>query len=351
MLFKALFYFRYRQDDPRFARLGATYAGRESLPIGERIKLDFAMGKAMEDVGQYGESFCAYEEGNRLHYTQHPYDEAGADQFLEATRNFFSSSLFEAFAAATSPLPTVPDERIPVFIVGMPRSGSTLIEQVLASHPAIFGAGELTTLNSVIGKAEALLRAAPESPASLTALRELGREYLEQIAALSPESRLIINKMPGNYRYLGLIHLMLPNAKIIHSMRNPMDVSFSCFTQNFFVGHAYTYDLGAMGRQYLRYVESMRHWHGVLPAGWILDSRYEDMVAEPEREARRMLEYLGLPWDAACLGFHEHKRAVHTASVAQVRKPIYSGSVARWKRYEDHLAPLLGILRPVMPEE
>jgi Tfp pilus assembly protein PilF len=351
LLSKALFYFRYKQDDPRFSRFGAIYARRESLPLGERIKLNFAMGKAMEDVGQYDESFCAYEEGNRLHYAQRPFDEAGADQNLEATCSFFNSALFEAFAAGASSLPSVPDERIPVFIVGMPRSGSTLIEQVLASHPAIFGAGELSALDSVVREAESLLRAAPEPTASLTALRELGQEYLERIWALSPGSRLITNKMPGNYHYLGLIYLMLPNAKIIHPMRNPMDVSFSCFTQNFFAGHEYTYDLKAMGRQYLRYVELMRHWHGVLPAGWILDSRYEDMVAEPERETRHMLDFLGLPWNAACLNFHEHKRAVHTASIAQVRKPIYSGSVARWKRYEDHLAPLLEILRPVMPEE
>lgn len=144
---------------------------------------------------------------------------------------------------------------------------------------------------------------------------------------------------------------MLPNAKIVHSKRHPADVSFSCYALNFFSGQKFTFDLEAMGRQYLRFAKLMRHWHEVLPTGRILDMQYEDIVADLERETRRMLDYLGLPWDAACLEYYETKRPVHTASISQVRKPIYSGSLARWKRYERHLAPLLEILRPELPQQ
>ncbi|MEJ1958236.1 MAG: sulfotransferase [Nitrosomonadales bacterium] len=143
----------------------------------------------------------------------------------------------------------------------------------------------------------------------------------------APDARYITDKLPGNYCHLGLIHLMLPNAKIIHCMRDPMDTCFSCYSLRFTRGHEYSYDLRALGRQYLRYRKMMKHWHDALPSGRVLDVRYEDNVADPEKESRRMLDYIGLPWDAACLTFHENKRSVRTASVAQVRKPIYSSSV------------------------
>jgi hypothetical protein len=227
----------------------------------------------------------------------------------------------------------------------MLRSGTTLIEQILASHPDIHGAGELTTLDGLAKKAKLLSLDILDWKEALIALRKLGQEYLDQVWKLAPDARYITDKMPGNYGHLGLIHLMLPNAKIIHAVRDPMDTCFSCYSIRFTLGHEYSYDLGTLGRQYQRYSKLMKHWHNVLPAGRILDVRYEDNISDPEREARRILEYLGLPWDPVCLKFYESGRAVRTASVAQVRKPIYSSSVARWKRFENHLEPLLEAIR------
>ncbi len=335
----ALLYIPYRQDDPRFNQLEAVYARRESLPLEERIKLNFAVGKAMENIGQYDKSFSAYEEGNRLHYQGHPFDEASEERFLENTCSFFTADLFNECAALAKTLPPIQDEPVPIFIVGMLRSGSTLIEQILSSHPAIFGAGEHSTFKETL-----LLRDSIKGEDDLLTLRKLGQAYLDRVWQFAPEARYITDKLPANYCHLGLIHLMLPNAKIIHSMRDPMDTCFSCYALRFTRGHEYSYDLETLGRQYLRYKKLMQHWHNVLPPGRILDVRYEDNVADTEHEARRMLDYLGLPWDSACLKFHENSRAVHTASVTQVRKPIYSSSVARWKHFEKHLGPLLEII-------
>jgi hypothetical protein len=227
----------------------------------------------------------------------------------------------------------------------MPRSGTTLIEQILASHPAIFGAGELSKLGELARQAK---RVSPDL-ATLSALRKLGQEYLAHVWKAAPNARYFIDKMPGNYKHLGLIHLMLPNVKIIHSLRDAMDTCFSCYAMLFASsGHEYSYDLEMLGRRYMRYRKLMQHWHDVLPSGQILDVRYEDNVADPEREARRMLDFLGLPWNPACLRFHETQRTVKTASVAQVRKPIYSSSVARWKHFDKHLEPLLEIIRPAL---
>jgi Flp pilus assembly protein TadD len=347
----ALFHIPYQPQDPRFKNLEHAYARRGSLALEERVKLNFAMGKAMETIGQYDRSFSAYEEGNRLYYERHPFDEATDEGFLEQSRVLFTAELFKKYAALADHLPPVEDEREPIFIVGMPRSGTTLIEQILASHSAVFGAGELTTLRDIAAKAWLLLRDSTNEEATLLALRQLGRQYLDQVWKLAPDARAIIDKQPGNYYLLGLIHLMLPHAKIIHCLREPMDSCFSCYALLFRTGHRYSYDLRMLGRHYLRYKKRVEHWASVLPPGRILDVRYEDNVADPEREARRMLDHLGLAWDSACLRFYETERTVSTASVTQVRKPMYSNSVARWKRFEKHLAPLLDIIRPATSSE
>jgi hypothetical protein len=303
------------------------------------------MGKAMKNIGQYDRSFAAYEEANRLRYQAHPFDEASDDRFLEKSCSFYTGDLFNKYAALEETLPTIQDERVPIFIVGMPRSGTTLIEQILASHPAIFGAGELSTLGKIAKKAELLPLDLSGCEGMLSELRKLGQEYLDQVWKLAPDARYITDKMPANYRHLGLIHLMLPKAKIIHSMRDPMDTCFSCYALSFRTGHDYSNDLGMLGRHYLRYRELMKHWHSVLPPGRILDVHYEYNVTAPEHKARRMLDYLGLPWDPACLRFYETERAVRTPSVLQVHKPIYTSSVARWKQYEKHLGSLLEIIK------
>ena len=336
-----------QENDPRFKQLETVYARRATLTEDKRITLDFAMAKALEDAGRYDEAFIAYAEGNRLHRDNHPYDEAEAVRSSETIRQYFSRQLFNMCAnLETAGLPDVNRDRIPIFIVGMPRSGTTLIEQVLASHPSLFGAGELLTLNRLAQSVELLPADAPGWDRYLPELRKLGQTYLDQIWKLAPDARYITDKMPENYKFLGLLHLMLPQAKIIHAMRDPMDTCFSCYALRFDEGHEYCYDLTTLGRQYLRYRELMQHWHDVLPPGSILDLRYEDMVADLEGQAKRLLDYLGLPWDPACLNFYGNERSINTASVSQVRQPIYKTSVARWKPFEEHLGPLLEIIRP-----
>ncbi len=341
-LASALLYIPYKQDDPRFNQLEAIYAQRGSLSLKERISLNFAMGKAMENIGQYDRSFSAYEEGNQLHYQGYPFNEAEHERFLENSCSIFTADLFNKLAAIAETLPTIQEKRVPIFIVGMPRSGTTLIEQILASHPAVYGAGELNILGDIVKKIKHLTNGEDV----LLSLRKLGQEYLDRAWKLAPGARYITDKLPSNYYHLGLIHLMLPNAKIIHSLRDPMDTCFSCYAQLFTFGHDYSYDLGALGRQYMRYTKLMQHWHNVLPPMRTLDVRYEDNVADPEREAKRMLDYLGLSWDTACLKFYETERTVRTASVAQVRKPIYTSSLARWKHFEKNLGPLLELIHP-----
>ncbi|MBK9161021.1 MAG: sulfotransferase [Nitrosomonadales bacterium] len=239
-------------------------------------------------------------------------------------------------------------EKAPIFIVGMPRSGTTLLEQILSSHPAVHGAGELMYLNeAIMGLAGDSGKPFPDFVPCLLAedFARLGATYTERLWQLAPDALRITDKMPANFFYIGMIRLAMPNARIIHAMRDPMDSCFSNYARLFNDTMEFAYDLGTLGRYYVRYIKLMRHWHDVLPQGTILDLRYEDMVADTEGQARRILDYVGLPWDDECLAFHRNKRHVKTASVAQVRKPIYKTSVARWQRFEKHLAPLLEIVR------
>jgi tetratricopeptide (TPR) repeat protein len=348
----ALVYIPYQRDDPRFDRLKSVYTRRASLPLEDRIQLCFSMGKAMETVGQFDGAFDAYAEGNLLHHRVHPFDEAADERYLAESRSAFTPQLLEACVAPEVHLPLSRHEPVPIFIVGMPRSGTTLIEQILASHPAVFGAGELTKLGELAGQAARLSLDTPQREASLSALRILGRAYMDHVSRVAPGASYITDKMPANYRCLALIRLMLPDARIIHSVRDAMDTCFSCYALRFRSGHEYSYDLGMLGRHYLRYRQLMQHWYQVLGAGRILNVRYEDTVADPEGEARRLLDGLGLAWDPACLRFYETERAVSTASVAQVRRPIYSSSVGRWRNFERHLAPLLDAVRlALVPDE
>ena len=332
------------KDDQLFKQMQDIYAHRNEIPNEHRNMICFAMGKTQEDKRSYDEAFAAYEEGNRLQYLSHPFDEAAEEKSVNDRISFFTADIFEKCQAISEKLSLPRETKKPVFIVSMPRSGSTLIEQILSSHPLVFGAGELTIFDEITDEVQLPKKDAPGWEAACKHLRELGHRYLDRLWQLAPDAAFITDKMPGTYKHLGLLKLMLPDAKIIHAMRDPKDVCWSCYTHRFTKGHNYTYDLGALGRYYLRYEEQMRRWHEVLPPGSLLDVRYEDVVAEPEREVRRMLDYIGLPWDDACLKFHENKRPVKTASVSQVRRPLYSSSVARWKHFEKHLGPLLEIV-------
>ncbi len=336
----------YKPEDPHLAMLEGVYAQREQLTSHARIRYAFALGKALDDIGQYDRAFLAYDEGNRIQHSLLPMDEARADALLEAILTIFTPEFFkerERWAGAK------PRGKTPIFIVGMPRSGTTLLEQILCSHKSVFGAGELTELNEVITEATGVT--ADQSFASGVVnlskeqIKKIGDQYLERVWKLSPDSKYITDKMPANFFYLGLIHLALPNAKIIHAMRDPMDSCFSCFSRLFNDTMEFAYDQGTLGRYYRRYMTLMQHWHKVLPEDTILDLPYEDMVADIEGQARRVLKFVGLPWDDKCLEFYKNDRLVKTASVAQVRKPIYKTSVARWKHFARHLQPLLALVR------
>jgi hypothetical protein len=236
----------------------------------------------------------------------------------------------------------------------MPRSGTTLLEQIIASHPRVHGAGELQTLNDVIltvrdsgGNTIPYPEFVPAVDS--VALRQIGERYLAGVRELAAKHgranpERITDKMPSNYYFAGLIHLALPNAKIIHIMRDPIDTCISCFSKLFSAEQSHTYDLAELGRYYARYERAMAHWRAVLPAGRILDVRYEDLLADLKGQAQRIIAYCGLPWDERCLAFHKTERPVRTASATQVRRPLYTSAVGRWRLYADHLGPLLHAL-------
>jgi len=266
----------------------------------------------------------------------------------------FDSAFLEKYAGFGHP------SSLPIFILGMPRSGSTLIEQILSSHPMVHGAGELTTLHETIvdmrwpfegylqrGPEGGLQPSPPPKPANRY-FRELGAAYVKALRGYSARAQRITDKMPDNYFDLGMIHLCLPNAVILHSVRDPVDTCLGCYRQIFATGHETTYDLALMGKTYVLYRRLMEHWQRVLP-GRVIDVVYEKLVADPETEIRRIVAACGLPWNDACVRFYENERPVTTASSSQVRQPIFKGAVQRWRRYEKHLGPLLDALGPYAP--
>lgn len=229
---------------------------------------------------------------------------------------------------------------LPVFIVGMPRCGSTLLEQILSAHPDICGPGELTDFSEVVHPRPDDVPETDISHLSGEDMRILARRYLKALKAYAPDARRIINKLPWNFFLVGYIHLLLPHARIIHMQRDPVDCCFSCFEQDFRGSLDFSYDQAELGHYYRAYEAMMAHWRAVLPAGTLCEISYEALIGNPEAEVRRVLAYCGVDWDPACLNFYQSDRAVLTASVMQVRQPLYASSVGKWKRYAEALAPL-----------
>ncbi len=322
--------------DPLLPRLEALAAGMASRRDEERVLLHFALAKAYGDTGRHERAAPHLVAGNMLKRKHMPYREAETLSTLESIKDLFSADVMEERRGLGHPSDK------PVFIVGMPRSGSTLVEQILASHPDVIGAGELMDF--------ALAVAGLDGPAGLPLdvggeeLRAMGARYLVRVGADRCAAARMTDKMPANFRLIGLIHLALPNARIIHTRRDPLDTCFSCFSHLFALGQAFTYDLGELGRYHRAYSGLMDHWRRVIPAGTMLDVQYEDVVADLEREARRIIAFCGLPWDPCCLDFHRTERAVKTASVTQVREPVYRNAIGRWKPYREMLAPLIAAL-------
>ncbi|MBK9161023.1 MAG: tetratricopeptide repeat protein [Nitrosomonadales bacterium] len=340
---------KVKASDGNLAALEATDAAARNgtLPLTPRkaMSLHFALGKCYDDSKQHDRAFPHFLEGCRLKRATYDYEANEVTRHFDSIRAVFDRDTLERLRGAGDP------SRVPIFVLGMPRSGTTLTEQIIASHPEVHGAGELPDLLAI---AQRPINGAnyPESIRSIdrTQLDAWGADYVAALRRHAPDARHITDKMPANFFAVGLIHLMLPNAKIIHVNRNPVDTCLSCFTRLFNRKQNQTYDLAELGRYYVDYARLMEHWRAVLPAGAFLDVRYEDIVADQEAQARRLIEYCGLEWDEACIDFHKTKRAIRTASVTQVRQPIYSSSVERWRPYEKHLGPLLDALGELAPK-
>jgi tetratricopeptide (TPR) repeat protein len=314
----------------------------------DQSHLLFALGKALEDRRQFDESFSCYELGNRIRSQHHRHDAKvniynTARQIRVLNREFFEARRGWGCPAAD-----------PIFIVGLPRAGSTLLEQILASHSQVEGTAELPDIIAMSRKLGKQSRRNPASdyPEILTQLsqqrvHELGESYMETTRVQRRSAPFFIDKMPNNFQHAGLIHLLLPNAKIIDARRHPMAGCFSCYKQLFARGQTFTYDLRGLGYYYRDYVKLMDHWDAVLP-GRVHRVQYEDMVADSENEIRRLLEYCGLEFEEQCLRFYETERAVRTPSSEQVRQPIYKEGLEQWRHYEKHLEPLKKALGPVL---
>lgn len=308
----------------------------------------FALGKATEDAGDYAAAFAYYERGNRLRRMQEHYDPVQTEVIGERIREIFSKEFIAAHAGHGY------RGVRPIFIVGLPRSGSTLLEQILASHPQVEATHELPEGGRLIKYIDKRCfdrdrypEAAQTFPAEFFA--ELGRRYDDETKRYRSGAPYFVDKMPNNFANLGLLATILPDALIIDARRDPMDTCLSCFKQLFARGQSFTYDLDELGCYYLEYRRMMDHWHNVLP-GRILDVRYEDVVNNFESEVARILAFCLLPPDGACLKFHETQRPVRTASSEQVRLPIYRDALGYWERFDGFLNPLKDVLEPLRPQ-
>ena len=324
--------------DSHFAAAVELAQRLPSLPVDDQKELHFALGKAYADQQQYQVSSRHFLAGNALMRRGLSYDEKETMDIFARIGAVFTADLIGARHGSGNP------SVAPIFIVGMPRSGTTLVEQILASHPLVFAAGELNEFQQVVLRLTAPDLESicfPEVVPSLSGetLHQIGSNYLD--AVQSAGALRFTDKMPQNFCFLGLIHLALPNARIIHVRRNPLDTCLSCFTHLFGDGQRYTYDLGELGRYYQAYQTMMERWRRVLPDGIMLEVGYEDIVADTDAQARRIVAHCGLEWDAACLQFFATQRPVLTVSAAQVRQPIYRSSVSRWRPYGDLLRPLM----------
>ena len=332
----------FHRGDPDLAALEAL-AAMNAVPEDKTVYVHFALAKALEDIGDHVRAFEHLHKGNALKRRQIVYDETRFLRIFRRISSVYDRKLFDRFRGEGDPSP------VPVFVLGMPRSGSTLIAQVLASHPQIHGAGERADLDTVARSMSTTGTLPVQHPECVSildgaALKRLGQAYLARLPALADGKVRIVDKTPGNFLYIGLIRLILPNARIIHSMRDPLDTCVSCYSKLFASAFYFSYDLAELGRFYRCYSELMTHWRSVLPSGAMLDVAYEDMVDDLEGQARRLIDYCGLPWDDCCLDFHRSNRRVKTASSAQVRQPLFRSSLQRWRKYQADLAPLLQAL-------
>jgi len=318
---------------------------KKNLNEREKVHFLFALGKAFEDTQDYKESFNFYHSGNELNRGRSTYDPKAIESLTSRLINFFDEGFFankESFGY---------EAKDPIFIVGLPRSGSTLIEQILSSHSLVEGTMELPNMMNIARKLGNSTKDQTGYPEAVQGLSEgdistLGKSYIEETQFLRSGTPLFIDKMPNNFSHIGLIKLLLPNAKIIDARRNPLDTCFSCYKQLFARGQVFTYDLQELARYYINYVSLMDHWDAVVP-DFVHRVNYEDVVSNQEEETKKLLNFCGLEFESETLEFYKTKRAVKTASSEQVRQPIYKKGLDHWKKYEENLSLLKTALKPI----
>ncbi|MCA1323388.1 tetratricopeptide repeat-containing sulfotransferase family protein [Herbaspirillum sp. alder98] len=327
---------KYRSGDPDIALMEDALAQAVKPSISDQVGLHFALGKAYLDTDNSERAFYHLDQGNAIKRSVMVYDANQTRQWMRHIAASFTPALADRFKHAGAA-----SER-PVFIIGMPRSGTTLVEQILASHADIAGAGELSALRFAV-------EARGRFPDDLARWNDddfarVGEDYLSRTSSLAPDALRLVDKMPANFLYAGLIPLILSGARIIHCRRDPVDTCLSCYSKNFSSEQLFAYrqdELGAFYRDYQALMDSLRN---VLPADRFIEIDYESVVDDLETQARRLINFVGLPWDDACLDFHHTRRVVRTASVSQVRQPIYTTSKGRWRRHAAYLGPLLTAL-------
>lgn len=306
-----------------------------------KANVAFCLGKVFEKHGDYTRAFNYLADGNSLRRAGYDYSLEEDKGFLTSIKEAFTEDFFQKHFGSGF------DDNTPIFILGMPRSGTTLTEQILSSHPQVYGAGELPDIRKMCarmgdtGEYKKFTKYVGKLDAN--DLSRMGSDYIDGLRKRDASAERITDKMPHNFLHVGMIRLMLPNAKVIHCRRNPIDNCLSIFKQNFGGVHEYAYDQTELGGYHLLYQDLMEHWNRVLP-GFMFELQYEEMVADQEGMTRKLLEFCDLPWDDNCLQFHKSKRTVKTASYTQVRKKIYSDSVELWRRYEQELQPLISAL-------
>ncbi|MEE8429157.1 MAG: sulfotransferase, partial [Gammaproteobacteria bacterium] len=311
------------------------------LATTSRCNLHFNLGKQYDDIGEYDKAFAHFQQGNSSKSVD--FDTARYKSEMDALISTYTSDFLTRMPRAT-----VRSDR-PVFVVGMPRSGTSLVEQILSSHPSVFGAGELPdivqlplSLHVILGTEQRYPRCLPLLPQDKMDM--LAQHYLDRLKSLSADATRVIDKMPGNFTHLGFIELLFPDARVIHIMRNPLDNCLSCYFQDFSRSHPYSYDLRVLGTFYNGYRRLMQHWRQVLTIP-MMEVQYEELVANQEPISRELVKFCGLDWDERCLEFHKNKRYVGTASYEQVRRPMYQKSAGRWHNYESYLDPLMEVLK------
>ncbi len=334
---------KFKEDDGTLAEIESQLKD-DSFSEGEKTALHYAAGKICDDLKLFGRAFEHFDAANRAAHST--YDHEPIETLRRRKKTIFTKRFFKDRDGWGFP------SEQPVFIIGMPRSGTTLTEQILSAHPDVFGAGEIETMERLTIFADSISPSREEFPVSALKLTRyganlVGQRYVDDLRRRADRVLpRITNKMPHNFELLGMIALALPRAKIIHCRRNPLDTCLSCWTKNFNEAHAYNRSLTDLGRYYRGYVDLMEHWHAMLPIP-ILDIDYEDYTTDLEGAARRLIDFVGLEWNPRCLEFHRVDRSVQTASQWQVRQPIYKTSVARWRNYLPHIQPLIDALGPL----